>query len=71
MLKGGLEFPAEAIVAIGSHLFASLHGRMPVATSRAQAKGCWNGKHDGVLTKGLRTVNHRMIEPAPGNGHVQ
>ena len=39
MLKGGLEFPAEAIVAIGSHSLASLHDRMPVGNFTRWGQG--------------------------------
>jgi hypothetical protein len=67
VLKGGLEFPAEAIVAIASHLLASLHDRLPVATSRAQAKADAMVNMTLSPREGRRKVNHRVIEPAPGN----
>jgi hypothetical protein len=40
------------------------------ATSGAGVKGCLHGKNDGLHEKGWRKVNHRVIKPAPGNGHV-
>jgi hypothetical protein len=38
------------------------------ATSGARARDCWNGNHGCLREK--RTVNHRVIEQAPGNGHA-
>ena len=39
-------------------------------TSGAGAKSCWDGNHRCLHEKGWRKVNHRVIKPAPGNGHV-
>lgn len=37
------------------------------ATSRARAEGCLSGNHQAV-SRGARQVNHRLTQPAPGNG---
>jgi hypothetical protein len=70
VLKGGLEFAAERSLESGRTRLRRCMTGCRLTTSRAGAKGCSQGKHDRLLKKGRRKVNHRMIEQAPGNGHV-
>jgi hypothetical protein len=70
VLKGGLEFAAERSLQSGQIRWRRCLTVCQWATSRAGVKGCLNGKNDYLHENGWRKVNHRVIEPAPGNGHV-
>jgi hypothetical protein len=70
VLKGGLEFSAERSLESGRTRLRRCITGCQQATSRAGAKRCLNGKNGCLLDKGWRKVNHRVIEQAPGNGHV-
>jgi hypothetical protein len=70
VLKGGLEFSAERSLESGRTRLRCCMAGCQQTTSCAGAKGCWNGNNGYFLEKGWRKVNHGVIEPAPGNGHV-
>jgi hypothetical protein len=51
VLKGGLEFPAEALVGIGSHSLALLHDRVLVGNFTHSGEGLLDGEHHAVSKK--------------------
>ena len=70
VLKCGLEFSAERSLESGRTRWRRCMTGCQWATSCAWVKSCWNGNNGCLHGKGWRKVNHRVIEQAPGSGHV-